>query len=135
MISFTVSSQSAVVFLRQEPVHADKRKLSDEDKERNRHLRKGEKPVVGLRDWLNDRKANGIIFTTMQKFEESFECLSERRNIIVMADEDAISKGAHAGNMIKEIAKLVGGGGGGRPKYGSGRWKESCRSKGCSRGC
>ena len=38
-------------------------------------------------DWLNDRKANGIIFTTMQKFEESFECLSERRNIIVMADE------------------------------------------------
>lgn len=74
-------------FLRQEPVHADKRKLSDEDKERNRHLRKGGKPVVGLRDWLNDRKANGIIFTTMQKFEESFECLSERRNIIVMADE------------------------------------------------
>lgn len=74
-------------FLRQEPVHADKRKLSDEDKERNRHLRKGEKPVVGLRDWLNDRKANGIVFTTMQKFEESFECLSERRNIIVMADE------------------------------------------------
>lgn len=74
-------------FLRQEPVHADKRKLADEDKEHNRHLRKGEKPVVGLRDWLNDRKANGIIFTTMQKFEESFECLSKRRNIIVMADE------------------------------------------------
>ena len=74
-------------FLRQEPVHADKRKLSDEDKERNAHLRKGEKPIIGLMDWLNDRKANGIIFTTMQKFEESFECLSERRNIIVMADE------------------------------------------------
>lgn len=74
-------------FLRQEPVHADKRKLSDEDKERNAYLRKGEKPIIGLMDWLNDRKANGIIFTTMQKFEESFECLSERRNIIVMADE------------------------------------------------
>lgn len=26
-------------------------------------------------------------FTTMQKFEEAFDCLSERRNIIVMADE------------------------------------------------
>ena len=38
-------------------------------------------------DWLNGRKANGIIFTTMQKFEEAFDCLSERRNIIVMADE------------------------------------------------
>ena len=32
-------------------------------------------------------KANGIIFTTMQKFEESHEPLSERRNLIVMADE------------------------------------------------
>ena len=74
-------------FLRQDPVHADKRRLSDDDKERNTHLRKGEKPIIGLMDWLNDRKANGIIFTTMQKFEESFECLSERRNIIVMADE------------------------------------------------
>ena len=74
-------------FLWQEPVQADKRKLSEEDKERNAHLRKGEKPIIGLMDWLNDRKANGIIFTTMQKFEESFECLSERRNIIVMADE------------------------------------------------
>ena len=40
---------------------------------------------------------------------------SDRANVIVMADEDAVSKGAHAGNMIKEIAKLVGGGGGGRP--------------------
>ena len=74
-------------FLRQDPIHADKRKLSEQDKERNTHLRKGEKPLIGLMDWLNGRKANGIIFTTMQKFQESFECLSERRNIIVMADE------------------------------------------------
>lgn len=36
---------------------------------------------------LANRQANGIIFTTMQKFEESKEPLSERRNIVVMADE------------------------------------------------
>ena len=40
-----------------------------------------------LKSLLNGRKANGIIFTTMQKFEESNEPLSDRRNIIVMADE------------------------------------------------
>lgn len=40
-----------------------------------------------LMSWLNERNANGIIFTTMQKFEESESALSERRNIIVMADE------------------------------------------------
>ncbi|MEG0893495.1 MAG: type I restriction endonuclease subunit R [Oscillospiraceae bacterium] len=40
-----------------------------------------------LKTLLADRQANGIIFTTMQKFEESDDALSERKNIIVMADE------------------------------------------------
>ena len=35
--------------------------------------------------------------------------------LLAMATEDAMSKGAHAGNLIKEISSLVGGGGGGRP--------------------
>lgn len=64
-------------FLRQEPVHATCRKLTETSS----------KDDVGLKDWLNGRQANGIIFTTMQKFEESHEPLSERHNIIVMADE------------------------------------------------
>ena len=54
-------------FLRQEPVHAESREH--------------------LKSLLEGRKANGIIFTTMQKFEESGEPLSTRRNIVVMADE------------------------------------------------
>ncbi len=40
-----------------------------------------------LIELLANRQANGIIFTTMQKFEESAEPLSTRRNIVVMADE------------------------------------------------
>ena len=54
-------------FLRQEPMHAESREH--------------------LKSLLDGRQANGIIFTTMQKFEESHDALSERRNIIVMADE------------------------------------------------
>ena len=54
-------------FLRQEPMHAESRE--------------------NLKNLLDGRKANGIIFTTMQKFEESHEPLSERHNIIVIADE------------------------------------------------
>ncbi len=54
-------------FLRQEPVQAESRE----------HLKK----------LLEGRKANGIIFTTMQKFEEGEGALSDRRNIIVVADE------------------------------------------------
>lgn len=54
-------------FLRQTPQHAESR----ED----------------LKALLAGREANGIIFTTMQKFEESDEPLSTRRNIVVMTDE------------------------------------------------
>lgn len=54
-------------FLRQEPVQAESREH--------------------LKTLLAGRQANGIIFTTMQKFAESHEPLSERHNIIVMADE------------------------------------------------
>ena len=54
-------------FLRQKPVQASSREH--------------------LKELLLGREANGIIFTTMQKFEESNEPLSERRNIVVMTDE------------------------------------------------
>lgn len=69
-------------FLRQDPIQAESREH--------------------LKSLLAGRKANGIIFTTMQKFEESFDCLSERRNIIVMADE------AHRGQYgLAEKIKLT----------------------------
>lgn len=64
-------------FLRQDPVQATCRKLTETSGKND----------IGLKDWLDGRQANGIIFTTMQKFEESDEPLSERRNLIVMADE------------------------------------------------
>lgn len=54
-------------FLRQTPVQAESR--------------------THLKTLLAGRETNGIIFTTMQKFEETFDCLSERRNIVVMTDE------------------------------------------------
>jgi len=40
-----------------------------------------------LGDLLRGRKSGGIIFTTIQKFEEGDSALSTRRNIIVMTDE------------------------------------------------
>lgn len=41
--------------------------------------------------------------------------LDGKVSLLAMATDEAIKKGAHAGNLIKEIASLVGGGGGGRP--------------------
>ena len=81
-------------FLRQEPVQAESRE--------------------NLKNLLAGRQANGIIFTTMQKFEESNEPLSERNNIIVMADEAhrgqyglaekiKITKNEHGDEVAKRI--------------------------------
>ena len=69
-------------FLRQDPMQAESRE--------------------NLKTLLAGRQANGIIFTTMQKFEESDEPLSECNNIIVMADE------AHRGQYgLAEKIKIV----------------------------
>ena len=40
-----------------------------------------------LRELLDNRQANGIFFSTMQKFEDSDEPLTERRDVIVISDE------------------------------------------------
>ncbi|MBR3537938.1 MAG: alanine--tRNA ligase [Eubacterium sp.] len=39
----------------------------------------------------------------------------EKVNLLVMASDDAVADGIHAGNIVKKIAPMVGGGGGGRP--------------------
>ena len=64
----------------------------------------------GLRnmgDQLRDKLEDGVVVLASAE--------GEKVNLIVTATEGAIAKGAHAGNMIKQLAPLVGGGGGGRP--------------------
>ncbi len=41
--------------------------------------------------------------------------MGEKVSILTMATKDAVAKGAHSGNIVKAVAKLCGGGGGGRP--------------------
>ena len=41
--------------------------------------------------------------------------LDGKVSLMAMATDGAVKKGAHAGNLIKAVAGLVGGGGGGRP--------------------
>ena len=64
----------------------------------------------GLRDLGDQLKAKigeGVIVLASS--------MDGRVNLVAMATDDAMAKGAHAGNLIKGIAGLVGGGGGGRP--------------------
>lgn len=60
-----------------------------------------------LGDQLKARMGEGVVLLASE--------LDGRVNLIAMATEAAMAKGAHAGNLIKGVAALVGGGGGGRP--------------------
>ncbi|MBR2401302.1 MAG: alanine--tRNA ligase [Lachnospiraceae bacterium] len=60
-----------------------------------------------LGDQLKTKLGEGVV-VLMSK-------LDDKVNMIAMATDEAMKKGAHAGNLIKGIASLVGGGGGGRP--------------------
>ena len=60
-----------------------------------------------LGDQWKEKLGDGVIVAA--------SALDGKVNLIVMATDTAMKAGAHAGNMIKAIAKEVGGGGGGRP--------------------
>lgn len=60
-----------------------------------------------LGDQLKEKLGDGVIVLAS-------DC-DGKVNLVAMATDGVMAKGAHAGNLIKGIAALVGGGGGGRP--------------------
>ncbi|UWO79482.1 alanine--tRNA ligase [Enterocloster asparagiformis] len=61
----------------------------------------------GLGDQLKDKLGEGVVLIA--------SVMDGKVNLMATATDGAQKKGAHAGNLIKAIAGLVGGGGGGRP--------------------
>ena len=60
-----------------------------------------------LGDNLKQKVANGVVVLASVS--------GSNVSLLAMAGDEAVSKGIHAGNIIKSIATIVGGGGGGRP--------------------
>ncbi len=61
----------------------------------------------GMADFLIDKLDGGVIVLA---------AVNEGKvSLVVKADKKALAAGVHAGKIVKEISKLVGGGGGGRP--------------------
>ena len=64
----------------------------------------------GLRemiDWLRDRMGSGVIVLGA--------VMNERPGFVAAVTPDLVERGLHAGRIVQSIAKVVGGGGGGRP--------------------
>ena len=67
----------------------------------------GMNELRNLGDQFKEKLGNGVVVIA--------SAADGKVNLMATATDEAIKAGAHAGNLIKGIAALVGGGGGGRP--------------------
>ena len=78
--------------------------------------------VNGLRqmaDWFRDKAGSGTaVLATVSK---------DKPIIIAVVTPDVIQRGVKAGNLVREVAKMVGGGGGGRPDMAQAGGKDASK--------
>lgn len=60
-----------------------------------------------MTDWFRDKLGSSVVVLGA--------VIDEKPMLIAAATEDAVKRGIHAGNLVRDAAKVVGGGGGGRP--------------------
>lgn len=78
--------------------------------------------IDGLRntgDMLKNKLESGVVVLGSS--------YGDKVSFIVTATRDVLAKGVHSGNIIKEVAKLAGGGGGGRPDMAQAGGKDASK--------
>lgn len=58
-------------------------------------------------DWFRDKLGSGVVVLGT--------VLNDKPSLIAMVSDDLVKRGLHAGKLVKSVAQVVGGGGGGRP--------------------
>ena len=62
--------------------------------------------MLEMGDWLKEKMASGVIVLAAVQ--------NGHPNIVAMVTSDLVAKGLNAGNIVRETARVIGGGGGGR---------------------
>ncbi len=78
--------------------------------------------IDGLRntgDMLKNKLESGVVVLASN--------YADKVSFVVTATKDVLAKGVHSGNIIKEVAKVAGGGGGGRPDMAQAGGKDASR--------
>ena len=87
--------------------------------------------VTGKLKGVDPNNLRELADKILDKIKDSVVVLAsdngEKVALIATADEVAVKKGAHAGNIIKVIAKMTGGGGGGRPNMAQAGGRDSSK--------
>ncbi|NTU83771.1 MAG: alanine--tRNA ligase [Chloroflexales bacterium] len=70
-------------------------------------------------DWLRDKLGSGVVVLGA--------VIAEKPMLLTMVTPDLVAKGYHAGNLVKSLAAMVGGGGGGRPEMAQAGGKDATK--------
>jgi alanyl-tRNA synthetase len=72
-----------------------------------------------MSDWLRDRLGSSVVVLGA--------VLDEKPMLIASVTQDLIHRGMHAGNLVRDAARIIGGGGGGRPNMAQAGGKDSSK--------
>ena len=72
-----------------------------------------------MSDWLRDKLGSGVIVLGA--------VMDERPGFVAAVTPDLVERGLHAGRLVKEVARVVGGGGGGRPTMAQAGGKDATK--------
>ena len=72
-----------------------------------------------MADWFRSKIKSGVLVVG--------SIVDGKPQVLVAVSDDLTKKGLHAGNLIKELAAIVGGGGGGRPNMAQAGGKDASK--------
>jgi len=94
---------------------------------------KGINVVTGQFNGVDSQVLRNLGDRVIQTIDAGFVVLAsveaDKVTFVAMASDEAIKRGAHAGNTIREVAKIAGGGGGGRPNMAQAGGKKPEKTK------
>ncbi len=70
-----------------------------------------------MTDWLRDKLGSSVVVVGA--------VLNDKPQLVAAVTPDLVKRGMHAGNLVREAAKIMGGGGGGRPDMAQAGGKEA----------
>ena len=72
-----------------------------------------------MTDWLRDRLGSSVVVVGA--------VVNEKPQLVAAVTPDLVKRGVHAGNLVRDAAKLMGGGGGGRPDMAQAGGKDASK--------
>jgi alanyl-tRNA synthetase len=72
-----------------------------------------------MSDWFRDKLGSSVVMLGA--------VIDEKPMLVASVTQDLLGRGMHAGNLVRDAAKVIGGGGGGRPNMAQAGGKDPAK--------